>query len=459
MREPFFVGAQVPAVSLIDEGADSVLDRLKNDAYVSTIIVPTHGFNPEVIGRATSGADHGISEPDASVGGSFVEPRPEYYQGLLLQETRSPESLYQGFDVLERLLPLAAKRGLGVFAYLLEEASTGGKPLAVPRYPHVLEIDAFGRASQLPCVNHPGYRAWKRALIEDMLKRYPISGVLWGVERQGPLGGTLQGSPPVCFCDHCGAQGLAAGINLREARDGYIALEAFVNSASGSPDSAGRLVSLIRILLENPAILEWEMLWHRRHMSLAAELYGTAKWVNPAVQFGLGIWHLYFVDPILRAAWDLSQWVRFADFLRPIVYHHVAGPRLRRHLETLRRTVLRDGSVEEWLRLWYAVLGIGGPSFSELATRGFGPDYVRNSVEHVAEASGGRTPIYAGIGVDITDPDLPRAMTPADVRGAVVAAVEGGAAGITISRNYAEMRLENLRAVGSALREAGVVLQ
>jgi hypothetical protein len=45
--------------------------------------------------------------------------------------------------------------------------------------------------------------------------------------------------------------------------------------------------------------------------------------------------------------------------------------------------------------------------------------------------------------------------TPEDVYGAVKATFEAGAHGIILSRKYSEMKLDNLRAAGRAIRESG----
>jgi hypothetical protein len=47
---------------------------------------------------------------------------------------------------------------------------------------------------------------------------------------------------------------------------------------------------------------------------------------------------------------------------------------------------------------------------------------------------------------------LVRAMTPDDVAAAIAEAHAAGADGITLARNYAEMRHENLAAAGNAVR-------
>ena len=48
-----------------------------------------------------------------------------------------------------------------------------------------------------------------------------------------------------------------------------------------------------------------------------------------------------------------------------------------------------------------------------------------------------------------------RVVTPDDIGPMVEAAFEGGASGVMISRNYSELTLANLGAVGSALRALG----
>jgi hypothetical protein len=67
----------------------------------------------------------------------------------------------------------------------------------------------------------------------------------------------------------------------------------------------------------------------------------------------------------------------------------------------------------------------------------------------VASANG-KTKIYAGVGFDV--PGSPRD-TPESVYQATRKALEAGASGVVASREYEEMRLENLEAFGRAVRE------
>jgi hypothetical protein len=80
---------------------------------------------------------------------------------------------------------------------------------------------------------------------------------------------------------------------------------------------------------------------------------------------------------------------------------------------------------------------------------------VAQGVAAVRRQAGDTIPIYAGIGVDVREAGFTRRMDPRDVIEAIEAAARAGADGITVARNYAEMHVDNLRAVGVALRRLG----
>ena len=82
--------------------------------------------------------------------------------------------------------------------------------------------------------------------------------------------------------------------------------------------------------------------------------------------------------------------------------------------------------------------------------RGFSPEYVFRETKHSVASANGKTKIYSGIGFDVpgSPPDDPETVHQATVR-----AFDAGAHGIVVSREYEEMRLANLKAVGRAVRE------
>jgi hypothetical protein len=455
-REPgreWFVAVQVNASSLIDEGVEPVLDRLRDSAGANAVMLTVHGFNPEVIDRPEQYSGHGEAGPHRSAGGLFATPHPEYYRDLPLGEFRVRESLFDGFDILTETMPAARARGMGVYLYLLESASTGGRQWNLTGFPRLLEIDVLGRRGTLPCINHPTYRGWKLALIEDLYQSYEFDGFLWGVERWGPLHRVLVGDTPACFCPHCRTVAHQAGFDLSRAREGYRVLwEADRRWRSSAPGARSPFVEFLRILVAHPEILGWERLWTDRYLALHREVYGVAKWFAPARPFGLGLWHYYFISPLLRAEWNLADFAASADFIRPILYHLPEGPRIRRYLTTLGKGAVGHVDPEQLLGLFSRVLDVDLPPLEEISQTGLPAEYVAQGVRIVRREAGPEVPIYAGIGLDVREPGFNRAMQPSDVIDAVRAAARAGADGITVSRNYAEMQLENLRAVGEAIR-------
>jgi hypothetical protein len=78
---------------------------------------------------------------------------------------------------------------------------------------------------------------------------------------------------------------------------------------------------------------------------------------------------------------------------------------------------------------------------------------VYRETRRVVEDVAGRAKVYAGIGIDIPGNGGTFASNPEGVYQATRKAFEAGAEGVLISREYDEMRLPNLQAVGRAMRE------
>ena len=140
-----------------------------------------------------------------------------------------------------------------------------------------------------------------------------------------------------------------------------------------------------------------------------------------------------------------------------IAYHDVLGPRVRWwYLERLHRTVLGELSLQESLNLYYDLFGYdkkSEPKLEELDKKGFSPEYVFRETKRSVASAAGKTKIYAGIGFDVPWGNATFPGNPEDVYQSVHKAFDAGANGIVVSREYEEMRVPNLRAVGRAMRE------
>lgn len=449
----FLVAVQVNAASLLDEGTSHVLERFQTLAAANTVMVTVYGFNPEVIDRPEAYVGHGSQGRHGSAGGHFGMPHSEYYRGVPLGSARVQEPFFEGFDILADTIPVAHEAGMSVYGYILESADTGGRQLSIPGYPRLLEVDVVGRRSALPCINNPQYRSYKLALIEDLFKSYEFDGFLWGVERWGPLHDALVGRVPTCFCTDCRSVAAEASIDFSRTIEGYSRLWRAVQRWShDDSNNNAPLIEFLQINLEFPEIVKWEWLWTQRYFSLHKEIYGVAKWVSPERPFGFGLWHYYFINPLLRAEWNLAGFAEYADFLRPILYHLPEGARLHRYLGLLADGLFGGFDIEELHTGFARALDLELPPLSQTAQNGLPSNYISQGVQIVRRGMGKEIPIYAGIGLDVPETGLQREMTPIDVEEAVEAAVRAEVEGIVVSRNYAEMRVENLAAVGETLR-------
>ena len=439
---------QVNAVSLVDEGPAHVFDLIQEKVAPTGVLLAAHGFNPEVVDRGRTWPGHGPQGFNTNRGGYFATVHEEYYRHIRLGSPRVREPLFDGFDAMAVAGREAAARNLGLHVYILESAGTGGFQRHVTGWTSVLEIDVDGRRGKLPCVNHPDYRAWKLALLEDLYSSYRFEGLLWGVERWGPLHQTIANEAPACFCDHCRVVATNAGLDWQRVKTGYAAFrDAVKANATGHPGGSG----LLRLLLTYPEILAWEARWTDAYLSLHRELYGAAKWMEPDRSFGLGLWHYYFINPLLQAEWNLAEFSARADYIRPILYHLPEGPRIKRYLGMLSSAL--GGMREE--TVWTLItdsLRLDLPPIEAFAGSGLPADFVSQGIETIRRNAGAGTKIIAGLGVDVFEHGLERSMTQDDVAAAIRAAHAARADGITLSRNYAEMKHANLTAAGDTLR-------
>jgi hypothetical protein len=452
----WFVAVQYNAVSLIDEGVDRVLDRFQKEARANAVMLTVYGFNPEIVERPLDHSDHGGKGRVGTAGGNFATPHPQYYAGVDLGDARVNESLFLGFDALAKTQEAAKKRGLQTHIYILESASTGGRQRTIAGWPRILEIDILGRKSALPCVNNPTYVAFKHALLEDLYKSYQFDGMLWGIERWGPFNIALSGAPASCFCEHCRAVARDHRLDWKRTAQGYRALyDANQRWRAEGRGSQTPFIDLLRLLLHYPEILAWERLWTEKHLALTSELYGIAKWLAPDRVFGVGLWHYYVSNPILRAEWDMKEIAKSADYIRPIVYHFPYPARFRLYAETLRQGALQSFTNGGIWDAFSQMLDLKLPAYDRLQSDGMPAEFVRQVVEIVRRDVGPDMPIYPGVGIDVRQQGFSRLMRPKDVVAAVMAAAKAGADGITASRNYAEMKIANLKAFGQALKELG----
>ena len=460
-NEKRLVAIQVGARSFVDEGVDRVLDTFQQRAGVNVVMPAVFTYGRGLAGRQLPGQplpDHGMQQFDEIHGGSYSKLDSEFSSKSVIQNVRAPE--LGEFDVLADVIPKAKARGMQTYC-LFEEAYN---PRLMPGFEQIAEVDLNGHAGGSTCFNNPNARNFLVALAENWFRHNDLDGMMWESDRQGPLNITLGAhfgnltadSRIYCFCKYCVSKFEAEGIKADRVRAGYMALDQWVKQAvtRGAGSSDGSFVSLWRLLLDYPEILEWHRFWVRSQEEVYGLLHQAVKAINPKAQVGWHIMHLVTMSPFYQADQDYSRIAKVADFLKPCPYNNCAGPRFAHYIRNVNSTVFHDMNADEVLELHYRLLGYEHePSLEKLPTSGMSAGYVARETRRALAEVNGAIPIYPGIDIDIPTGLNEKRTQPADVKAAVLAAFRAGAPGIVLSRKYAEMKLTNLAGAGEALRE------
>ncbi len=453
------IGIQVGAVSFVDEGVDKVLDIIQEKGAADTIFLATFSYGRGIAGRQIPGQpfpDHGKQEPDTDYhGGNFARPHPAFYRKTVLKETRATD--HGDLDILAEVLPRAHARGMKVYCWNEDVFRTG-----IPNIDKLAEVDLAGRPAETLCTYNPDYRAFIIGLTEDHAASYPIDGLMWGSERQGPLGnaigarhGDSRRDPTrvTCFCKFHQAAGKARGIDPARAREGYQKLADLIQRAgTGQRPPDGMFVSFWRLLVSYPEILAWQKLWTDGQQAIYADVHAAVKKRRPQAQVGFHIWHNNSWSPFFRAEQDYAALAKVADFLKVVVYNNCGGPRYARYIDTVASTIFGDIPKDEVLRFHDRVLGYAPHDLGKLPKGGMPADYVARETKRARADVDGHCAIYPGIDIDIPTGEGEKKTTADDVYQSVTAALGAGADGLVLSRKYSEMRLANLAAAGKAIR-------
>jgi len=429
--------------------------------------------------------------------GSYFTTHEPYYDFTRLKPFKNSD-VKPGFeDGLGLVCEAAKKRGMAVYAHNLPyeaawqgywPALTDGSDISkkiLKNFTACSQIDIFGRKNYRVCTQNPDYRQFHLSIAEDQLRHYPIEGIKFNVERNGPLSSVLVGHypagfhyrkpmAPVCFCPHCLAKAREIGINFDRARQGWMELLDFSetswrearnngdvfagegvslgNSTEARPPADGYFITFLRIIMKFPEILQWNQMWYDSIKSLDAEMYGLVKLVSPERKLGLHIWHHRAFSIFERAMYDYSEIKRYADWIKPKMDPTCAGYRYHQDVHRYAQALFYDREIEKAYQAWNTMLGWENElPYDELPEGGMSLDYLKRDTQTAIQAVRGEVPIYPGIGIDMPSPKRP--FTPESIRDALITVYQAGAPGVILCRNYVEMKREHIIAAGKAIAE------
>jgi len=455
-----YVGIQMSPHTLLYEGIEPCLDLIQRTAAVNAVFPYSHAFHTNSLGQPLEelAPDHGKPARDfrKKVPMVWVRHHDEYFKNTRLRIRPTDPSLeFADRDLFKEIIHPARQRKMKVCARILE-----GSGRAIENFELVQTIDVYGKKGSRACWSHPDYRQFWNALVEDLFQSYDLDGFQWGAERMGPLMNIIlpwNNDAPTCFCEHCIARGKAANIDPDRAKEGYRKLYEYVQQlkthAPKPPEGVYTL--FLRHIIRYPEILSWQYQYRLSREDVHKGMYQTIKAIKPTALVG---WHVdqqpTSWDIVYRAEMSYEEMAPYSDYIKLILYHEVLGPRIRAwYLDRFKSTILSELSLEESLNLYYDVFGYDKtvePKVDELSKKGFSPDFVYRETRRSVASANGKTRIFAGIGFDV--PGSP-SDDPEKIYQATLKAFEGGAEGIMVSREYEEMHVPKLEAVGRAVRE------
>ena len=273
-----FVGIQMDIGRILSDGVDRVLDDIQRLAHVNALFLYTITYMDERVHARTTAPFRG---------GNFATVHPQYYNDTLLkpEDTRSPD--FPGLDILATVVPAARKRDIKTFCWIIEDNILPN----VPNMDKLWEVGLDGRPATRhpggPCFNNPNYTNYLLGLVEDYCRSYQVEGIMFGSERQGPLGYSLgayhngaRADPATtcCFCSFCESKARRMGIDMARVRQGFIALQKFVRAGrSNQRPIDGYYVAFWRVLLQYPEILVWERFWTTGQQDTYAALHAKGR--------------------------------------------------------------------------------------------------------------------------------------------------------------------------------------
>jgi hypothetical protein len=438
---------QLDATGFVEQGIEKLLDTVRERAGVNGLLLDSFWFS-------------------RNEGGYMGAIHPQYYKdiGVQVKDLWSPK----GTDVLAGLTGPTRQRGMTRTSIIKDMV-----PDELPGREKLCERDFNGAQAETTCKNNPYYRNLVLGAVEDAIRSYDVDGIMYMAERQGAFGDTLgmrfrgkeRGRPGsrTCFCEFCRARAARLGIRFERARRGFEDLDKFVSAGRMRKRPAdGYYTALWRLMLRHPELLAWEHLWHESYRELLRLLHDKVKVVRPTVQFGSHIWPNHSMNPVFRAEQNLAEMAPYHDFIKFPLYYNCGGPRMASYIESVSETVWGDVPPHELLQFHYRVLNYDEAPYEDLRQAGLYRSYVyRESKRAMDGASGTAVKILPGIEIDIpllradlggTSGPVARC-TREGVRDIIKQAFRAEVPGVIISREYTEMKLDNLSGVGDAIRE------
>ena len=459
-----FVGIPMGPTSFYDEGIEHTLDVIEQSAGCNALSVYPYDAMPPGKRAPEVFADHGVRYDNRYTQCTplWARTHEEFYGATSLRFRQpSPGEKYAGKDILADLEEPCRRRGIRVYPRILERWLHHIRP----NFLKVHEVDPYGQILDKPCGRNPQVLAFWQGAVEDLLTTYPwVAGIYYGFEGNTPLGDVLAGNRAGCFCESCQTNARDKGIDPDRAIEGFRKLGALVARIhAGDKPVDGAFVEVMRTLIAYPEILFWEREWVRGNQLVPRRLRGLMRCIDESKELGYHADHWIAGRELFkRISFDYPTMAEIYDWVKPCVYHTCMGPRLDVTLTDLHKSIFADLSRKTLVELIYAVQGYDAanePSAEDLASGDLdrarmSPAYTYREIDRAVKGLAGTgCKVYAGVAMGVPVWDRKAGEDPQVTYTDCIQALEAGADGFMLSREYDEMEIPNLQAVGRAVKD------
>ncbi len=459
-----FSGIQIAPQSFYDEGMDYCLDLLQEKGKINTLMVTPYSYYGAMGRPKEVMGDHGVEKADnrnRKLPVVWVRHDKSKFRDIGVFHAPPAEgAVYTGKDLFHELQDKLPERNMKLYLRLYEGG--GLRNERISNWDKTLSVDAFGNRHHSSCFNNPYLREWWFTSIRDILENYHVDGIQFGAEEASMLTRVFRGpEKPNCFCRYCREKAGKLGIDPEKASKGSAVLYEFMEKLSkGYKPPAGVMTELMRIWMDYPEILAWEKFNNMSRNELYVRVGKEAESVQKDIEYGIHVVCRIHRSVFDRARVDFSEIAGYADFVKPILYHEIAGPRFLEYVDHYHNTVFSEFEKEEILLVMYRIFGFDPGESGDInkLKNGMGPGYVYDKTKICVNEVQDKAKVYPGIGLDIPKGEsgwgtVPWHSDPESVYQATLKAFEAGASGVVASREYEEMTLESLKAYGDAVRE------
>jgi len=388
-----FVGMQVHAHDLKDEGVETVLNNMMEKAGVGSVL-PTANYveerQPLTPGQLPHNPKRGTY---VTMGGLYFKPDPAFYRACKIKPLRTGEDLVADLDVVKTVVQSAKENEMRVYPWVqcFEDELIGRK------HPQHLRVDVHGKrdTTGLLCPNDSEVRKYISSIVKDLATSHDIDGIFLDRFRYSRPDEHMVFS---CFCTNCAKKARENGYNMKSMKEAVVRIERLLHSLTAEhlrdwlSDRIGNF-DLLKLFVRDSALLDWLRFRIDTITEFVAEVHRLLKEIDPKLEVGLDTQPPSY-------SWLLGQDYKelrnCCDWVKPITYPKLRGNMI---VNILRKFESLDLSQVEndCLNLVYDLLGITGPNSLNGLRNGLPSEYTYFEILRARRELATKVPVYAGI--------------------------------------------------------------